>query len=422
MPPTEPTANLSALEWALLIPVAFAFLSSGLLGAVLFVGWMGVVVARQGGMTLPALPASIKRRLPALPQPAQGSDQTLLTHLLAQPAPTSQPPAQAATGATVRLDSPQALAFKTWVNEAMGSPHLLIAGQTKSGKTTLVRALLHFARGHLLIIDPKTTPGKWGDVPGVGLDSSLGFSHITSACAEVQREVLRRLQAMQQGTTDYPQLTVVVDEFPWCVESVPTLADTFHRVGMIGRELRVRMIVLSQFTNVKDLGLKSGQSRDNYTWIVLGKFARRALPDYDWAGVTHPAVLLSEGERQPLATRPVPTYAALPIVAMPWQVTGAVTKPVVTSAGNNAVTACTSLVPLVTSVTEQAVTPEEHALITKLHTEGNSPSVIARQLPGYTPKRYAVFKAKVDAVLGNSGNDTPDEPPAPFLDYFSEGD
>ncbi|NJL33536.1 MAG: hypothetical protein HC893_06345, partial [Chloroflexaceae bacterium] len=141
MKPTEPDASLTGLEWALLLPVAFSFLASGLLGVVLFVAWAAWWWhARRGSR--PDAAISVRRCLPTLPQPP-AREQALLTHLLSSPPP---PPAP---DATVRLDSSALLPFKAWVNEAMGSPHLLIAGPTKQGKTTLVRALLHFARGHL---------------------------------------------------------------------------------------------------------------------------------------------------------------------------------------------------------------------------------------------------------------------------------
>ena len=38
------------------------------------------------------------------------------------------------------------------------------------------------------------------------------------------------------------------------------------------------------------------------------------------------------------------------------------------------------------------------ARIIRLLVTGNSPSRIAKQLPGYTPKRYEEFKRKVDQV------------------------
>lgn len=62
------------------------------------------------------------------------------------------------------------------------------------------------------------------------------------------------------------------------------------------------------------------------------------------------------------------------------------------------VTALESEVTAVTEVPEVTLKPEEIVRIMVLLQKGMAPSRVAKELPGYTPKRYKEFAGKVDQV------------------------
>ncbi len=81
-------------------------------------------------------------------------------------------------------------------------------------------------------------------------------------------------------------------------------------------------------------------------------------------------------------------------------------------------TACTSEVTALPEPSLPALTGAEIALITRLLVTGVSPSDATKKLPGYSPKLYKVYKAKVDAVAAMLADTQPgdlDSPGGPDL-------
>ena len=73
------------------------------------------------------------------------------------------------------------------------------------------------------------------------------------------------------------------------------------------------------------------------------------------------------------------------------------------------VSACTSGVTELPESELPALTPAEIAQITRLLVTGVTRTHIAKQLPGYSPKLFRKFKAKVDAVAGLLADDKADD-------------
>ena len=93
-------------------------------------------------------------------------------------------------------EAPALIGDNEWLKWIDAMPHLLIAGRTNAGKTTLARAVLsERTKGHeqLLILDPHDQPGKWSvEATGGGRD----FAAILDALAGVL------LQAVRPGPAD----------------------------------------------------------------------------------------------------------------------------------------------------------------------------------------------------------------------------
>lgn len=231
----------------------------------------------------------------------------------AAPPPSSQSivPAGSPSGPALPLHS-----MKVWlelVNQRRDQyPHLFLVGKTRSGKTETVKAIVNDRLGKqggaVVIIDPKARPNKWGvGVSGVGLDENAEYSLIEAALGWVLSELKQRQHQMQEGTTDFPPLTVVVDELITIAYETKLAPDVFKKVGVIGAELNIRLIAISQSERVKPLGLDgSGDLRDNYLYIGLGNKARDLYP---YTTARYPAVAKLDGGLAELDTTKVPNIS-----------------------------------------------------------------------------------------------------------------
>jgi hypothetical protein len=283
---------------------------NGLAGFLLFTVFVGYAIYRQNPDAFAGLLDAPARVLPSRAGRSGGqrqarSDDDALLHSLLDEGQADK--AQAASALAV-------VPWREWRLQAVKAHHLLVIGSTGSGKTTLVRALLTGKRGAVLILDPKNRPGKWGGIEAIGLDDQAEYTRIEQALQRVLHELRQRQRALNEGHDDFTPLTVVVDEAPDVAEECPTFPTVFKRVGSLGRELHISLIVLSQRRSVKALDISGdGEARDNFTKILMGGFARRVVPALE--GQRHCAVLDAEGDLRVLETWPLPAYAKLPMKA-----------------------------------------------------------------------------------------------------------
>jgi hypothetical protein len=220
-----------------------------------------------------------------------------------------------------------------WLSEA---PHILIAGSTNSGKTTMARIALRDAleRGaNGLVIDPK---GKdWYGLPVVG--SGRQFASILSALDSVRQELDTRYQAYGSGERAFTPLIVVVDEVPDIMDSCRnekgTVSDPrwslFARsLGSLAREVQIRVVLMTQSPNVEEIGM-SGGMRANYTRLALREKiplllnedvdpSRREVLRKLYSGQKHPAAIIRHGQVHLLDTSRVVELSNLPYQGQGW--------------------------------------------------------------------------------------------------------
>jgi hypothetical protein len=312
-----------------------------------------------------------------------------------------------------RTETTRPLAPRDWlaiVNDRPDdAPHTLVVGPTGVGKTTFAQAIAVEREGKVAILDPKWKPGKWGGAPAVPIDDDGRYTQIEAAIQSLLAELNGRLVAMKRGQTDFEPLTIIAEELPTLVDECGSAPMLFKQMGRLGRELRIRLIGLSQSERVKSLGIEGeGDAKDNYAIIRLGKAASAVLPAL--RSVPRPAALEWHGEQHALDVMGVVELTARPISsARWWQLTercaGPRTKETPGNGAetrfgprNESVTASECDVTSDSDVPDLVVTTPEAAVIAVKLAQGVTPSDIAKSLPGYTPRKYNLFKAKVDTV------------------------
>jgi hypothetical protein len=212
-------------------------------------------------------------------------------------------------------------AHKQWlklVNDDPAYPHLFVVGRTRSGKTALTRAILAQRKGQCLIIDPKATPGKWGSIEGIGLDDDLSYSTIERALQSALEELKARQRAMHTGQSTFTPLTIVIDELITIAMYSTIAAEVFSKVSVIGAELNVRLIAISQSNRVKPLGISgAGDLRDNFLQLSLGNKAREAAPTIT---DKYPCIAHLDDGMVAFNTASVPALMRQPLQLIPYQI------------------------------------------------------------------------------------------------------
>lgn len=203
--------------------------------------------------------------------------------------------------------------WRRWMDRA---PHLLIAGRTEAGKTTLATALLierALAGDQVLVLDPHYQPGKWAGVPTIG--GGNNFESILGTLPQLIREMTARYAEFERGrpTEDFQRLTVLIDEAPAIVDATmettpsgrPRIVDPrwvkfAKRLGSEARKVRISVILMTQSTLVQDILINS-QQRENYLRVALGDRARGLLSEEPSSQRRQQLVELLRGQQYPAA-------------------------------------------------------------------------------------------------------------------------
>jgi RecA/RadA recombinase len=204
----------------------------------------------------------------------------------APPPVVAAPPVAAAPQVAYYPASPDVLPLQTWRDALDESPHLLIYGPSKAGKSTLAQAIVAMFQGcEYVVIDPmpnKPGESKWGGIDFVTLDEygSDEYTSIKAALAAVQAEDQRRRKAMRVET--FVPLVVIIDEVLQLVDALgstknaegksePRMAQFIRTMGATARHRNIKIVLLGQGKNLSDLGLPSSTARNNYALIRVAR-------------------------------------------------------------------------------------------------------------------------------------------------------
>lgn len=182
--------------------------------------------------------------------------------------------------------------FDTWRVWADEAPHLILAAETKGGKTTTAKAILGpriDAGEHVFIIDPHSD--DWFGLPNVG--GGENWVEVGQAMRSITTEYQHRMQERDRYLREtghampveaWTRLTVLLDEgnitrlrFDMKERRETNRWQEFVEVlGSGARKVRIGVILLCQSANVEDLGM-SGSMRRNFFRIGLDHAVARLM-------------------------------------------------------------------------------------------------------------------------------------------------
>lgn len=176
-----------------------------------------------------------------------------------------------------------------------GRGHVLIAGETGSGKTNAMRAVLQH-RSNVVVLDPHDAPRKWGRHVAIG--GGRDFEAIGRYMEGMAAQLTTRYKQHNEGKDDFEPLTVAVDEMPAIIAAIGNnVADIWRQWLREGRKVGLFLVTATQSTRVRTLGIE-GESDllENFQCVlVLGKLAEARHPDLVRGSGPYPAVMETLG-------------------------------------------------------------------------------------------------------------------------------
>jgi hypothetical protein len=159
------------------------------------------------------------------------------------------------------------------IKAALSKPHMLLLGETNSGKSTLVKFLISHASAPSLVLDSHAAPDDWQNMNVIGMGRN--YPAIGDEVDRLVKLMDTRYEARGKGQKQFEPLIVVLDEFPACVANLPkSFTENIMLLVREARKISIKLIVLSQGSEVKSLGIEGqGSIRECFAMIAIGKFA-----------------------------------------------------------------------------------------------------------------------------------------------------
>ncbi|RUT00401.1 hypothetical protein DSM106972_075290 [Dulcicalothrix desertica PCC 7102] len=158
---------------------------------------------------------------------------------------------------------------------AIQSKHLIIVGDTGTGKSMIAQYLAYTIGGNVKVYDPDASPEEWVGLNVIGRRGN--FEAIADEMSKDMEELERRIDVRgERGDKALAGLDTVLiaEEFPLLRDSVEVASEWFLKHGRRGRKPKQFVIALSQDDTVKSFGIEGeGGVRKGFKMLRLGKFA-----------------------------------------------------------------------------------------------------------------------------------------------------
>lgn len=264
--------------------------------------WLaGAVAVVAGGLVLLVVGGTMAERVRRA-RPQQAGDTWVLWHpegprVIAPPTPPRAalpPPAP-----RLQISGPVVERLEPIPLPAVAGGHMLIAGETGSGKSTAA-AVVATQRTGVRVLDPHWNGRDWAGLEVVG--GGRDFEAIRAAMDEMRDLLRARYAERLDGRDEFPPFTVFVDEMPAIVSALGRDVRDFWREWLReGRKVGLFLVLLTQSTRVRTLGIEGERDvLENFgNVLVLGKLAVAEHPRLV-EGMARPAVLRTLGKALPV--------------------------------------------------------------------------------------------------------------------------
>ena len=459
---TEQQIDVTAAEWLMIMVTGFTGIFAGPFAVIPGAVVVGMFAYRLNPELMKASAAGkwVRGLLPA-PAPEQDVPAQPSSSKAGATATTAQP----ATRATAAKGKVIKILPVVELERLAQAKTILLVGSRGSGKSTLLRAILAtkaaMKESTIAVYDPHAAPGEW---PMATLVHN-SEDEISKAMASAYKRLAARREERRKGIRlkDWPRLTLAADEWGSIVANVKLPESIDRTPGEVstdlmkeGRKFDIGFVAGAHgFTN-KSLGCTGDQEAflNSFTWILhMGVFTRSKLPPIyleRWdempmgeneEGSTFPLIVACEhrasgevylldmrGLHEMVDTQPVIQPPIMPPQRAKQQPDQAFLSGLL--AGNeepaslplesNEVTGELPDVHAELPVTNVIVTPRETAIIAAALAGNETLSDISKRLPGYSPRRYKEFKAKVEFVKRILDSEPANEAPASSADDEEE--
>lgn len=207
---------------------------------------------------------------------------------------------------------------------------VLVVGAKGTGKTTL---LLHMMRHYrnVLVLDPHSAPGKWGNALVVG--NGRNYAAIEAHLAAVVRLMTRRYDEIGSGQVaegNHEKLLVVIDEGRSIMLNCETASESFKTLLTEARKTNIDVIVANHSSLVTALGFRGASDlKEGLAQVHLKKVGdvRSAVVDLGdgefpvvLPGPAHPEAIGRSGSRvaeimADVMEQPAPVVRQVPVDA-----------------------------------------------------------------------------------------------------------
>ncbi len=156
---------------------------------------------------------------------------------------------------------------------ALTGYQIVIYGPTKSGKSSVIKALLlQRQEAEVLILDPHYEPGSWPSrvtVAGAGLNWAAIDQALDYTLAEMQRRY-QLLATTPRGQLQFKSLYLIVDEMSALTGEIPDAGKRLFNLAQQGRKVDVWTILTPHSTEVEQMGAQGrGDARENFAYIEM---------------------------------------------------------------------------------------------------------------------------------------------------------
>ena len=190
--------------------------------------------------------------------------------------PTVIPPCVSPVPSQLALPGPMTdiMPHEKWFPIACESLHVIVLGESGSGKTTMAKAMAVKAgmAGKTFACDPHGRMKDWNGVTVIG--AGRDYEAIDGFFKGIMAEMDKRYKAYEAGHDHFERITIFVDETTSIAKKCKLWDSFFADLSCEGRKVEMRLVILIHGKGVKTLKLEGqGDLRHNLQFVYLGKHA-----------------------------------------------------------------------------------------------------------------------------------------------------